>query len=104
MADATINLAFDDDMIMQIDYFADNESLTRTDLIYNSVKMYINRKQRLRELYAYGENIAAKNNFTEEDVMVEIKNYRKNKKSPTQGLNLSHKISTVPKRDSDVKK
>jgi predicted transcriptional regulator len=79
MAVATINLTFDDDLIKQIDYFADNESLTRTDLIYNSVKMYITRKQRLQELYAYGESIASQNNFTEEDVMKEIKNYRKNK-------------------------
>jgi predicted transcriptional regulator len=79
MAFATINLAFDDDLVRQIDYFANNESLTRTDLIYNSVKMYINRKQRLQELYAYGESVAAKNDFTENDVMEEIKTYRKNK-------------------------
>jgi predicted transcriptional regulator len=78
MAFATINLAFDDDMVRQIDYFANNESLTRTDLIYNSVKMYINRKQRLQELYAYGESVAAKNDFTENDVIEEIKTYRKN--------------------------
>jgi metal-responsive CopG/Arc/MetJ family transcriptional regulator len=77
MAIATINLPFDDDMMRQIDYFANNESLTRTDLIYNSVKMYINRKKRLQELYAYGESIVKKNNFTEDDVMEEIKNYRK---------------------------
>jgi hypothetical protein len=41
--------------------------------------MFINRKQRLQELYKYGENIASKNNFTEEDVLEEIKNYRKTK-------------------------
>ncbi|MDR0321444.1 MAG: hypothetical protein LBI28_08055 [Treponema sp.] len=78
MAVATINLAFDDDLIRQIDSIANNESLTRTDLIYNSVKMYINRKQKLQELYAYGESVALKNNFTEEDIMEEIKNYRNN--------------------------
>jgi predicted transcriptional regulator len=77
MAVATINLTFDDDFVKQIDQMADNESLTRTDLIYNSIKMFINRKQRLQELYKYGESIALKNNFTEEDVMEEIKNYRK---------------------------
>jgi hypothetical protein len=37
-----------------------------------------NDRQRLQELYAYGESIAAKNNFTEEDVFKEIKEYRKN--------------------------
>jgi predicted transcriptional regulator len=79
MAVATINLTFDDDFVKQIDTVAVTESLTRTDLIYNSIKMYINRKQRLQELYEYGEHIASKNNFTEEDIMDEIKNYRKTK-------------------------
>jgi predicted transcriptional regulator len=79
MAGATINLTLDDDFVKQIDRIADNESLTRTDLIYNSIKMFINRKQRLQELYKYGESIASKNNLTEEDVMDEIKKYRKNK-------------------------
>ena len=79
MAVATVNLAFDEDLMRQIDFFANNESLTRNDLIYNSVKMYINRKQRLQEIYTYGESIASMNNFTEDDVMEEIKNYRKNK-------------------------
>jgi predicted transcriptional regulator len=79
MAIATINLNFDDDFVKQIDQIADNESLTRTDLIYNSIKMFIDSKQRLQELYKRGEEIASKNNFTEDDVMEEIKNYRKNK-------------------------
>jgi metal-responsive CopG/Arc/MetJ family transcriptional regulator len=79
MAVATINLTFDDDLIKQIDLIANNESLTRTDLIYNSVKMYINRKQKLQELFAYGECVALRNNFTEEDVMEEIKKYRNNR-------------------------
>jgi len=41
--------------------------------------MYISRKQRLGELYAYGENISSKNTFTEDDVMDEIKKYRNSK-------------------------
>jgi CopG family transcriptional regulator / antitoxin EndoAI len=79
MGDATINLSFDDDLVKQMDLIANSASITRNQLIYNSVKMYINDRQRLQELYAYGENIASKNNFTEEDVFEEIKEYRKNK-------------------------
>jgi len=79
MADATINLLFDDDLVKQMDLIANSASITRNQLIYNSVKMYINDRQRLQELYAYGESIASKNNFTEEDVFEEIKEYRKNK-------------------------
>jgi len=79
MAVATISLSFDDDLVKQMDLIADTASITRNQLIYNSVKMYINDRQRLKELYAYGESIAAKNNFTEEDIFEEIKEYRKNK-------------------------
>ena len=79
MALATVNLAFDDDLVQKMDLIARKASITRTQLIYNSVKMYINDRQRLQELYAYGETIATKNNFTEDDVFKEIKKYRKNK-------------------------
>jgi len=78
MALATVNLAFEDDFVKQIDSIASNESLTRTDLIYNSIRMFVNRKQKLQELFAYGESVAAKNNFSEKDVMDEIKKYRNN--------------------------
>jgi predicted transcriptional regulator len=76
---ANINLTLDDDLVKQIDLIASTASITRAQLIYNSVKMYINDRQRLQELYAYGEGIAAKNNFTEEDVFEEIKKYRTGK-------------------------
>jgi len=79
MALATVNLAFDDDIVQKMDLIARNASITRTQLIYNSVKMYINDRQRLQELYACGEKIAKENNITEEDVFVEIGKYRKNK-------------------------
>jgi metal-responsive CopG/Arc/MetJ family transcriptional regulator len=78
MAVASINLAFEDDFVKQIDLIANNESISRSELIYNSAKMYINRKQKLQELFAYGESVAARNNFTEEDIMEEIKKYRNN--------------------------
>jgi len=76
MALATVNLVLDDDFVKQIDYFANTESLTRTDLIYNSVGMYISRKEKLQELFAYGERLAMESGFTEKDVMKEIKKYK----------------------------
>jgi len=42
MAVATINLSFDDDLVKQMDLIANTASITRNQLIYNSVKMYIN--------------------------------------------------------------
>ena len=77
MAVATISLSFDDALVKQMDLIANTASITRTQLIYNSVKMHLNDRQRLQELYKYGESIAKKNNITEEDVFEEISNYRK---------------------------
>ena len=79
MAIAEINLSFDEDLIRQMDSIANNESLTRTDLIYNSIRMYVSKKQKLIELFAYGENISSKSAFTEDDIMYEIKKYRNSK-------------------------
>ena len=76
MALSTVNLTFEDELIKQIDYFADSQSLTRADFIYNSVKMSVNRKQRLLDLYAYGERVAAETGFTEEDILDETKKHR----------------------------
>ena len=78
MASATVNLTLEDDFLEKIDVIARNESQTRTDIIYNSIKVYINQKQKLQELYTYGESIAERNNFTEKDIFGEIKIYRNN--------------------------
>ena len=78
MAVATINLTLDNEFLEKVDLIAKNESQTRTDLIYNSLKLYVNQKQKLQELYAYGESVSNKNNFTENDIIKEIKNYRIN--------------------------
>jgi len=72
MALATVNLVFADDFVKQIDYFANTESLTRADLIYNSLRMYINRKEKLQELFAYGEQVVMESGFTEKDVMEKL--------------------------------
>ena len=79
MALATINLTLENDFLEKIDSIARGEAKTRDDIIYNSIKVYINQKQKLQELYAYGENVAKGSNFTENDVFEEITKYRNSK-------------------------
>ena len=55
------------------------EEKSRTELINSSIKIYIDQKQKLQELYSYGESIASKNNFTEADIIEEINSYRNSK-------------------------
>ena len=77
MQTATINITLNSDFINQIDIIANKTSQTRNEIIYNSIKFYIDQKQKLEELYQYGEEFAAKNNIKEEDIVNEIANYRK---------------------------
>ena len=79
MAVTTLNLTLDNDILKKIDVFAKNESRTRSDLIYDSIQLYLEQKQKLQELFEYGESISKKYNLTEEDVINEIDDYRNNK-------------------------
>ena len=79
MAVASINLTLDNDILEKIDIIAKKEEKSRSELINNSIKRYIDQKQKLQELYAYGESISSKNNFSEDDIMEEIRIYRKSK-------------------------
>ena len=79
MALATVNVSFQEDLLTQIDKFAKNESRTRTDLIVEAARIYINRKEKWEHIFAYGESLSAKHKFTEDDVNEEIKKYREEK-------------------------
>jgi metal-responsive CopG/Arc/MetJ family transcriptional regulator len=82
MAVSTVNISFQDDLLNQIDQIAQTEARTRSELIREAARIYIERKKKWESIFAYGESLAAKYKFTEEDVNKEIKKYRaeKNKK------------------------
>ena len=76
MVEVVINLTLENDFLEKVDMVATNESRTREELIHSSLKMYINQRQRLQELYSYGESVASKNVFSEDDILNEVNNYR----------------------------
>ena len=80
MAVATVNISFNTDILRQIDEIAKSEARTRSELIREAARIYIERKKEWESIFAYGESIAAKYGITEEDINEEIKNYRKEKK------------------------
>jgi metal-responsive CopG/Arc/MetJ family transcriptional regulator len=84
MAVSTVNISFHTDLLRQIDTIAKNEARTRSELIREATRLYIERKRKWESIYAYGESIAAKNTFTEDDVMKEIKQYRKEKRNESR--------------------
>lgn len=79
MAVSTVNISFQDDLLGQIDQIAKDEARTRSELIREAARIYIERKKKWASIFTYGESLAAKYKFTEEDVNKEIKKYREEK-------------------------
>ena len=79
MAVATVNISFQEDLLRQIDRIAQNEARTRSELIREAARIYIERKKKWESIFAYGESISSKYKFTEEEINTEIRRYRKEK-------------------------
>jgi metal-responsive CopG/Arc/MetJ family transcriptional regulator len=76
---STVNIPFQDDFLVQVDRIANNESRTRSDLILNAVRLYIDQKREFEEMFKIGQRIGSTLVISEDNVMSEIKNYRKEK-------------------------
>jgi len=79
MSVSTVNISFQEDFLVQIDRVACDESRTRSELIREAVRLYIDRKKEFEKIFKIGEQIASTLEISEEDVMKEIKEYRKTK-------------------------
>lgn len=79
MKTRTVNVAFQDDLLGDIDRVAKLESRSRSDFLREDARAYIERKNRWSDLFAVGGNIAAERSLTPADVEREIKAYRKTK-------------------------
>lgn len=81
MNTSTVNIAFKKDLLKLIDQIAKAESRSRSELIREAARMYIERKNKWKLIFQYGNEKAKSNNFNENEVLNEIKNYRtENKK------------------------
>jgi len=56
-----------------------NEARTRSELVREAVRIYIERKKEWESLFRTGANIASTLEIQEKDVMKEIKKHRKQK-------------------------
>ena len=79
MAVSTVNISFQDELLFQIDQIAQNEARTRSELIREAARIYIERKKRWESIFSYGLSLSEKYKFTEDDVNEEIQKYRAEK-------------------------
>lgn len=79
MKSSTVNISFKKDLLTKIDEIAQEESRSRSELIREAARLYIEKKNRWKEIFEYGENRAAAQNIKEDEILKEIKQYRKEK-------------------------
>jgi CopG family transcriptional regulator/antitoxin EndoAI len=76
----TVNISFKKDLLKKIDKVAKDESRSRSELIREAARLYIEKKAKWNLLFSLGDSIQSKLNFSESDIINEIKTVRKNTK------------------------
>jgi len=81
METTTVNISFKKDLLKQIDKIAQEEVRSRSELIREAARAYIERKNRWNEIFDFGDKQTSRLNLTPEDVPAEISKYRKRRRA-----------------------
>jgi len=79
MAINTVNISFDKNLLKEIDKIAKSEYRSRSELIREAARFYIERKEKWKNIFDSFDKITENQNLSEGDVLNEIKEYRKTK-------------------------
>ena len=79
MSITTVNVSFQDSLLADIDKVAKLESRSCSELLREAARMYIDRKRRWGNVFAYGESQVSQRKLSEADVGSEIESCRKQK-------------------------
>jgi CopG family transcriptional regulator / antitoxin EndoAI len=79
MSVTTVNISFQTDLLEKIDKAADEEARSRSELLREAARVYVERRNRWNKLFSYGEQSARASGITEPAVTEEIKAYRNGK-------------------------
>jgi metal-responsive CopG/Arc/MetJ family transcriptional regulator len=77
---STVNISFNPDLLKQIDKVAEEESRSRSELIREAARGYIERKRRWGQIFQIGTRAAQSRGLTPEAVEKEIAAFRKAKR------------------------
>lgn len=78
MSVSTVNISFQEELLDRIDRTARAEARSRSELIREAARLYIERKQKWESIFSYGESLSRQESFTEADIAAETAAYRKN--------------------------
>ncbi|OHB80560.1 MAG: CopG family transcriptional regulator [Planctomycetes bacterium RBG_16_55_9] len=75
----TVNVSFQESLLADIDRLAKKERRSRSELLREAARLYIERRNRWNKIFALGEAVATDKELSEQDVATEIQAYRKSK-------------------------
>jgi CopG family transcriptional regulator / antitoxin EndoAI len=79
MKTITVNISFQTELLGLIDEVAREESRSRSELIREAARIYIERKQRWKDIFNFGNMLSTQGVVKEDDIKNEIQAYRKAK-------------------------
>jgi len=80
MSTVTVNISFQDKLLANIDRIAKRESRSRSELLREAARIYIERKTRWNQIFAKTSTQSGEQALTEKDVLDEIRQYRREKR------------------------
>lgn len=75
-----VNISFQKDLLKQIDKIAKDESRSRSELIREAARMYIEKKKRWEKIFSFGDSVQNQAGITVESLDQEIHKLRNSKK------------------------
>ena len=75
----TVNISFNKDLLSQIDRLAKEEARSRSELIREAARLYINRKKQWKNIFFFGKKQVKALSLQEADIPSAINTYRHKK-------------------------
>lgn len=80
MAAATVNISFQAELLADIDAEAKREARSRSELLREAARLYVQRQRRWDSVLSLGDGIAWRAGLTEAEVREEVSAFRREKR------------------------
>jgi len=77
----TVNISFEKALLKEIDKIAKKEHRSRSELIREAARSYIEKKSRWETIFNFGEKTTSISKISEADIFEEIKKIRSRRKA-----------------------
>jgi predicted transcriptional regulator len=81
MDTTTVNISFKKDLLRRIDRLAKDEARSRSELIREAARTYIERKDRWNAIFQFSDKQSVELGLSAEDIPTEIEKYRKRRRA-----------------------